>query len=216
MNRGVVLVVMVLLMAASASAQKVFLGPALTFKGGLNVGNIPDGQKTAFDIHVMPDITANVLWLFNKGASLGLLGDVGYATYSFRMMPENENLATDDATIIIQTSYFIVAPGFFFSGFTVGVAIGFPAALNSKSVSGSLSVDGSTDDLNTLIELRGGGMIPLWDTQTGRLSLIVHFGYGLTGLLKMEKSVQNSTPRFCRAASAWPTTSTSPTCLNDA
>ncbi len=187
MYRGVLLFAALLMLASSVSAQKVFLGPTLLFKGGVNVGNIPEGQKTAFDFHAMPDITGNVLWLFNKGASLGLMGDVGIATYSFRMRPENENLADDDNTFVFKPSYFIVAPSFFFSGFTLGVAFGFPSNIDVRNVSGNQIVTSTeSSDLNTLIELRAGGMIPVWDHDTGRLSVIVHAGYGLTGLYKDE------------------------------
>ncbi len=169
-----------------ALSQKLFVGPTLMFKGGLNAGNIPDGQKTAFNIHTMPDITANILWLFNKGANLGLMGDVGLATYSYRMRPESESIANDENTLVTETQYFIVAPSFFFSGFTIGAAFGFPTSIDISNVSGSMIVTStSTDNLTSpLIELRAGGMIPVWETPTGRLSAIVQFGYSLTGQVK--------------------------------
>lgn len=166
-------------------AQKVLLGPSLVVKGGVNAGNIPEGQKTAFNFHGGPDFSANILYLFNKDMNIGIMGDIGYSTYSYRMRPESESIANDDNTSVIKPSYVVLAPSFFMGGFTIGVALGFPSSYSVSNVSGKIKSDLPTDNLKSpMIELRIGGMIPLYDFVGGRISIIPQVGYMVSGMVK--------------------------------
>ncbi|MCO6466697.1 MAG: hypothetical protein J5I53_08785 [Bradyrhizobiaceae bacterium] len=192
MRKYVVLALMATCLVAGASAQKVFLGPTLLFKAGVNGGNIPEGQKTAMNFNGAPDISANLLWLFNKDANIGLIADLAYNTVSYRMRPESEALATDDNTIIIKPSYFTIAPSIYFSGFTLGVGFGFPTAISVATVSGA-SMSSNTDNMQSpAIDVRVGGMIPVLEHSTGRLSALIHFAYSLTGINKSITGVDDT------------------------
>lgn len=184
MRKMGLLIVALALTAISAQAQKVFLGPTLLFKAGVNAGNIPEGQKTAMNFNGAPDISANVLWLFNKNSNLGIIGDIAYSTLSFRMRPESEAAANDDNTSVIKPTYLTIAPSFYFSSFTVGLGINLPMGMNVSTVSGT-EISTNSDNLQSpLLDVRLGGMIPVLEHETGRLSVLVHFAYAISGLSK--------------------------------
>ena len=152
--RKIVLLVAVLIgmtAVSEAQLQRYYIGPSILFKGGLNATDIPEGLKTDPNFNGLPDFGITFKWMFDKNSALGLLVDANYATYSYRMRPENESLANDNNTFVIKPQYFTLAPGLYFSGVTLGVAFGFPASYTINSVAGG---DGTgswqafTDDLN--------------------------------------------------------------------
>lgn len=192
MRNTAALVIALIIGALGAQAQKVFLGPTLLFKGGVNAGNIPEGQKTAMNINSMPDISANVLWLFNKGANLGIIGDIAYSSVSFRMRPESESVANDNNTSIINPTYLTISPGLYLSSFTLGLGISLPMGMNVSTVSGT-ELSTSTDNLQSpLLDVRIGGMVPVFEHETGRLSVLVHFAYAISGLNKSITGVDDT------------------------
>ncbi len=192
MNRVFTLLVVMMLAVSAMSAQKLFLGPSILFKGGVNAGEIAEGQKTAMNINAMPDISANMLWMFNKDSNLGLIADIGYTSLSFRMRPEEESIVTDYNTVIYKPSYITIAPQFYMSGFTIGVGFSLPAGMNVSTVSGT-TISTSTDNLNSpVVDIRLGGMIPVWEMRSGRLSILIHASYTLTGLMKTADGEDNT------------------------
>lgn len=192
MRKGLTLLLVLAMLATAASAQKVFLGPTLLFKGGVNGGNIPEGSKTSMNINLMPDISANLLWLFNKNANIGVAADLAYSSLSFRMRPENESVANDDNTIVVKPSYFTIAPSVYFSGVMLGLGVNFPVGLSVASVSGN-EISSNADNLQSpLLDFRAGGMIPVMENQSGRLSILLHFAYTLAGINKQQTGVDDT------------------------
>ena len=164
MKKALLLLAILAAVATTAEAQRkqIYLGPSLLFKGGVNAGNIPEGTKTGFDFHAMPDIGVTFKYMFSKTSAMGATLDLEYATQSFRMRPESEAAANDNNTIIYQPSYFSIAPNVFLSGVTLGAAFGFPTAFSVTNVAGDDFGDlgGTSDNLTSpSIEIRLGGMI---------------------------------------------------------
>ena len=176
--------------AGHAQLQQYYLGPTLLFKGGVNAANIPDGLKTEANFNVIPDFGITFRWMFDKNSAIGLLFNAEYATYSFKMRPESESFANDNNTFIFKPSYFSFAPGIYFSGVTFNVAFGFPASYTVATVAGD---DGTgtwspvSSDLNSpSIELQLGGMITVWETDTGELNILLRGGYMVNGMYKTD------------------------------
>jgi len=188
MKKVLILLAVLVAVATNVEAQRkqLYLGPSLLFKAGVNAGNIPESQKTAVNFHFLPDIGLTFKYMFSKSSAVGAVLDVEYATYSFRMRPENESTVTDDNTIITQPSYFSIAPNLYLSGVTIGAAFGFPTALSMSTVSGN-DFDVSSDNLNSpSIELRIGGMIKAMESDGGELNIVIRGGYNVTGLYSAE------------------------------
>lgn len=186
MKRALTLLSIVAVMTIAATGQNMYLGPSVVFKGGTNAGNIPEGTKTAANFNGIPDIGLTYKWMFDKESSLGLLFDAEYATYSFRMRPEDEDFANDDNTFIYKPSYISLAPGLFFSGVTLNVAFGFPASYTVKSVAGddaNTFFEVTQQDLNApSIEIRLGGMIRAIKSDMGEFNIVLRAGYMVTGM----------------------------------
>lgn len=190
MKRVLVLLSVVAVMTTTAFSQNMYLGPSVVFKGGTNAGSIPDGVKTGANFNGIPDIGLTFKWMFDKESSLGLLFDAEYATYSFRMRPEDEEVADDNNTYIYKPSYISLSPGLFFSGFTLNFAFGFPSSINVQNVAGDEGGAFYTltqQDLNgPSIEIRLGGMIRAIKSDAGELNIVLRAGYMLTGTLQPE------------------------------
>lgn len=194
MKRVLVLLSVVAVMTTTAFSQNIYLGPSVVFKGGTNAGNIPEGTKTAFNFNGLPDIGLTFKWMFDKESSLGLLFDAEYATYSFRMRPEDENVANDDNTFVYKPSYISLSPGLFFGGFTLNFAFGFPSAYSVQTVSGNDPgfFEVTQQDLNgPSVEIRLGGMIRAIKSDAGELNIVVRAGYMLTGMYQPEYFTNN-------------------------
>lgn len=194
--KRIVLVIAALGVVASvgASAQNMSIGPSLLWKGGLNAGNIPEGTKTAVNINLIPDVAATFRILLNRDRTLGFTLDAGYAQYTYRMRPENEQLVTDQNTIIYKHTFFNLAPMFYFAGFQVGASFGFPLAYNMRRADGSSQADLTTTQTSPNVELRLAGMIPVFRDKTGQVNVLIHGGYMLTGVIdKSNFSAGNDT-----------------------
>lgn len=194
MRRVLTLLVMVAVVTIAATSQNMYLGPSVVFKGGTNAGNIPTGTKTEANFNGIPDIGLTFKWMFDKESSLGLLFDAEYATYSFRMRPEDETFATDDYTYIYKPSYISFAPGLYFSGVTLNVAFGFPSGYNVQSVSGNENTpfEVTQQDLNApSVEIRLGGMIRAIKSDLGEFNVVLRAGYMVTGMYQPDYFTNN-------------------------
>ncbi|MBU3740768.1 MAG: hypothetical protein FGM24_00620 [Candidatus Kapabacteria bacterium] len=178
------------LAAVSASAQMLSAGAGLLYKGGFNGGTIRDGRKTDLNFNGMVDLSAIGLLRFSKTSDMGFMLEIGTAEYSFRMRPQDEDVATDANTGVYSISKFAVTPSLYLGGFTLGASFGFGDTQTVENVDGS-AVDmlRSFTDFGQVvvvasptIELRIGGMIPLWKHDDGVLNLNLSAGYMLPGL----------------------------------
>lgn len=192
MKKTLLIVAALCLVAGSAHAQlrQFYIGPSVVFKGGINAANIPEGLKTGANFNGIPDMGFTFRWMFDKNSALGLCLDGEYSTYSFRMRPENESVANDDNTYVYKPQYITISPGLFFSGITLNLAINLPTGIDVSSVSGNASPTlftvTSNDMTSPNMELRLGGQIKAWETETGVMNVVIRGGYMLTGLLKDE------------------------------
>lgn len=191
MKRSLLAAVAVMTLAAvSASAQLLSAGAGFLYKGGFNGGTIRDGRKTDINFNSMVDLSAIGLLRFSKTSDMGFMLEIGTAEYSFRMRPENEDVANDGNTGLYSISKFAITPSLYLGGFTLGASFGFG---DEQTVE---NIDGSPVDIlrpftdfgqpvivaSPTIELRIGGMIPLWKHDDGVLNLNLSAGYMLTGL----------------------------------
>lgn len=192
MMRSIITVTAVaVLAAASASAQMLSAGAGFLYKGGLNGGTIREGRKTDLNFNGMVDLSAMGLLRFSKTSDMGLMLEIGTAEYSFRMRPENEDVATEANTGIYSVSKFAITPSLYLGGFTLGASFGFGDTYDLENVDGSAAdaLRPFTDfaqvavvPASPTIELRLGGQIGLWKHDDGVLNLNLHAGYMLPGL----------------------------------
>jgi len=183
-KRVLLIILLTIAVGAPAVAQTLFVGPGILFKGGLNAGDIPEGSKTTANINFVPDINGTLKYIFAKESGVGLLFDLGYNTASYRMRPENEQIANDNNTYIYKVGFVMFAPSLYLSGFTLGAGVGLPVSSTVSNVSGTSSSTASdlSNHASPYVEIRIGGMIQALKTESGELNIVVQGGYGVTGL----------------------------------
>ncbi|MCL5991939.1 MAG: hypothetical protein M1419_07545 [Bacteroidetes bacterium] len=149
------------------------IGPFITLKGGVNAADVPQGIKNGFTINGLPDFGASGYIPFGEKSQFGLAVDLAYSTYAYDMKVNNSgNLKTS------SINYFTLGTNIFIYGFTTGLNFGIPISGNIEYPYTEKTK--TTDDMNLMVEFKIGGMIPLYYDETGRVNLIIQFGYFLT------------------------------------
>ena len=176
--------------AGSAQTQTwIGFGPFLSVKPGVNMSEIMDGRKTGLTV-VAPDFGGTLL-LSLKNIKLGIMLDLGYNTCKVLDKPENN--PPDNQIITTSVNYFSIAPSFTYSGLVIGLNIGMPlsASMDTKAGDNLTKFNDKTDNFNSLMELRFGGMIPLVEDATGRLNITIMGNYMLSTLVKNDNTSFN-------------------------
>lgn len=167
------------------------LGPSLSVKPGVNMSDIPDKHKTGLTV-VVPDFGATLLMSL-KNVKLGVMLDLGYNTS--KVLDKPNDGATDENTDITSIHYFNIGPSFTYSGILIGLNYGIPLSGDTTNKAGTKVREfPNTDNVNSLLELRFGGTIPLVEDPTGRFCITIMGNYMLSSLYKdYDKPVNNPT-----------------------
>jgi len=145
--------------------------------GGLSIfnGTVPDGSKT--DIHSA--YTFGLLGTYAANRDIGFALGLGYEARG--MFFKQQNVTTPNETININ--YFSIQPSVKFKSFLLGVNIGLPMS-SSVDTSGNPSPSNlssfAKSNLNTLIDIRAEGLLPIVENDFGNLYFIIQASYPLT------------------------------------
>jgi hypothetical protein len=156
------------------------VGPFLTGKAGVNTSDVPQGTKNGFTINGMPDLGITAYFPFAKNGKFGATLDLAYSNlaYDLKEYGNESNKST------LTYSYFTIAPNVHIFGFLLGLGINIP--LDMK-VDQNYATAIEKEFLGTVIDFRLGGMVPLFENETGRLNLIINGAIALTGTLNESK-----------------------------
>jgi hypothetical protein len=177
-----IILVIILLSAYSNSISKEpglpGVGAFLSLKGGVNAAEVPNGIKNGFVFNGIPDFGLTGYLPFSKTSTVGISLDLAYNTYAYKFKyPAYEET--------IKVSYFGIGPSLNASGFLLGLNIGIPL---SASLEGDFSGSPDTENYATFVEIRIGGMIPVYEDKTGILNINLMGGYFLTGQENTDKT----------------------------
>lgn len=164
----------------SANAQdenlKLFprytLGTYFSFKAGVNGGNTPEGRQNGLSFNGIPDFGLIGYFPFDVEPDLGLLYDIGYNSYSFKM----KSFSTDEK-FTESFSYFSISARFFFTGFFLGFGINFPVRADFGA-----TIDNSK--LQTNYDVKLGWMYNVRTDEVGEFNVFVQGSYMLNGIFK--------------------------------
>lgn len=155
----------------AAPYKKLEFGPFGS--GGLSVfqGDVPDGSKT--DIHAAFAFGAMGAFAFNPewGASLA----IAYDSRGMYFHQEAQDVPNQDFTF----NYLSLQPSLKFKNFLLGINIGVPMGGTSKVTTslGSVSSDIQDTSLNTLIDIRIAGLLPIVENDMGNLDFYIQASY---------------------------------------
>jgi hypothetical protein len=154
------------------------IGPYVTLKSGVNANSVPNGIKNGFNINPLPDFGATIYFPLSSESKFGITCDLGYTTYSYKLKWTDD----PDNPWTNEFSYFTINPNLHIYGFLLGISVGFP--MNANTDNNLYKPFYTTDNLNTLFEVRIGGMIPIFESFFGRLNILISGGYVLSGIYK--------------------------------
>ena len=151
-------------------------GPMLT--GGLSIlwpGTIPDGSKT----DIRPAFTAGVLGTYAANRDIGFALALGYESRGMFFKEQNKT----DPNETIGFNYFTIQPSVRFKSFLIGVNINLPMSSSFSYTTTYYPTNPnsfSKDSLNTLVDLRVEGLLPIVENDFGNLYFIIQASYSLT------------------------------------
>lgn len=147
------------------------------FTAGLSIfqGDVPQGAKT--DVHFAFTGGALVAYSFHPhwGFALGL----GYDSRGMYYHEEGKDIPNIDYAL----NYFSIRPSIKFKQFLLGVNIGLPLSGHSKWNTGSNPPDPQTVEtdikasMNTMIDLRAEGLLPIVENDNGALYFVMSAAY---------------------------------------
>lgn len=167
--------------AYSQDNYNMCIGTYISAKMGINGVNPPNGRQNGINFNSLPDFGMEYYVPLSMTSQLGLLFDLGYSTYSYKIKAYPyllNTFITWDSVFTHQYSYVTLGTNLFFDGMTLGFNIGFPSS--AKLMTATIK----TSDLSTILELTIGGRINLFGDETGRFTLYINGGYMISGIYK--------------------------------
>jgi hypothetical protein len=149
--------------------------------GGASVfnGTVPDGSKT--DIRVA--YTFGALGTYAANRDIGFALGLGYESRG--MFFKQQNVTTPNETITLN--YLSIQPSIRFKSFLLGVNIGLPMSGHVDANTGApapypstYSADIGKDTLNTVIDIRAAGLLPIVENDFGNLYFLIEASYPLS------------------------------------
>jgi hypothetical protein len=174
------------------SAGELSIGASVLGKAGINATETPEFTKTDYNINSMPDIGVSALYLFSNNSNTGVMLDLGYDSYSYRMRYYEANPLFDGAIMTHSVRKISIAPSLYLGGFQLGVAFGMNSGYAQLDNDGNTLSDNDSDVPGFTTELRVGAMIPIMRGKTSSLNLNSRGGYMLTETFTNAQRALNS------------------------
>ena len=156
--------------------KRIMVGPEFLAGPCAFIGTIPNGLKTDMRFAFETGILSYINITPSFGFTLGL-------AYDGRGMNFHDQNNSSELTNTV-INYFSIQPGLKFKDFTLGVGIGIPFGGNyaSEGVTAPAMASGNLNasDMNTLVELRIGGMVPIVESESGDFRFMINGSYPLT------------------------------------
>lgn len=163
------------------------LGSFLTGKGCVNTVDPPQGIKNDFQLSKLPDFGVKFSYRF-QGTSTKLFADISYLSVFMKYkLYNNPNINWTN-----EFHYLNFGFGFEFSNFLLSLNLGLPTS-GKWGFAQNFSVDLEKEDMNTMLQLRVGAIIPIIKDIIGDLNFIILADYFLVGALSQDS---NYNPRI--------------------
>jgi hypothetical protein len=161
--------------APSEPWKNITLGPLFSAGAAVDAGTVAKGSKTnyAFAFSAGADVDFPVTP--NFAANLAL----AYDARSINFHDQN----TDANKVDYTFGYFEIRPELRFSGFMIGLGIGVPVSASATGGGTVTSPAIGSSAMNTLFEVRLGGMIPVVESNTGSLDFTIEGSYAFTKIV---------------------------------
>jgi hypothetical protein len=149
-------------------------GISVLTKMGINASEVRTDYQNALSYLGGVDVAAMVYVPMANDSRTGVFFEVGYTNTPWAIKRYYDKEVSE-----INQKYLTISPIIMMSGFCIGADLGFKVFDNwvdEKVLFGLLPYD---DDFN--LNLRIGGMMPLYTTEMGTLNFVVNASYSVTG-----------------------------------
>jgi hypothetical protein len=157
--------------------KHIQVGAGGTLGASIFNGTVPDGSKT--DIH-FPAYLIQAMGIYAFHPYWGVALGVGYESRGMYFKQQN----VTEPNVDFSLNYFSLQPSIKFKQFLLGVTIGLPLGASVKSNPGSgvpsRTTDIGKDTMNTLIDIRIGGMLPIVESDAGSLYFLINASWNLS------------------------------------
>lgn len=165
--------------SSSDNWRDVLTGPYFTGGGAVNAGTVPTGSKTNYKFAWGLGVASEVPMAKN----ISVEGEIGYDARSISFFKQDDENFKFDYTF----NYFAVRPSIMLSDFKLGVGIGVPLGYSITTQLGanqpSATTSGGASGMTLLFELRLGAIIPIIQSDNGRLNLVIDASYALSNIV---------------------------------
>ena len=154
------------------------------FTAGLSIfqGDVPTGAKT--DVHFA--FTGGALAMYSFHPHWGFALGLGYDSRGMYYHKEGKDIPNIDFVL----NYFSIRPSIKFKQFLLGVNIGLPLSGHSKWNTGfnppgvqTVEGDANKDSLNTMIDIRAEGLLPIVENDNGALFFVMSASYCVSDVM---------------------------------
>lgn len=162
--------------SVNAQPKKIYpmsVGAYINGKVGVNAAEVPNGVKNGVLVLNGVDFGAVGYFPFSKTSNTAGLLEIGYSSFPFKLAAAGNSSIESD----IKMNYVTVSPQIYFSGFTIGCDLGFHASTEIKN--NKFEFEDEVGEF--MLNIKLGGMIPIWVTETGRINLLLKGIYAITG-----------------------------------
>lgn len=180
MRKTLTMIMLVIASVATLSAGDLSIGASVLGKAGINATETPEYTKTDLNVNSMPDIGVSALYLFSRTSNTGVMLDLGYDSYSYRMKYYEANPMFDNAIMTHSLRKISIAPSLYLGGFQIGVAFGLNSGYAQLDKDGNTISEDDSGVSSTTTELRIGAMIPIVRGKSSSLNLNIRGGYMLS------------------------------------
>lgn len=153
-------------------------------KGCINAVEPPQGLKNDFQLSRFPDFGGKFTYQFQPNSSTKLIFDVSYLSVYYKLKLYN------NASInwVNEFHYLNFGLGFEFSSMFISINLGIPTTGAFSSNSSTGKIDLKTEEMNTMLQLRFGGSIPISSSEIGSFNFLIYGDYFLIGALAQESN----------------------------
>jgi hypothetical protein len=161
--------------------KHIEVGPFVTFGASIFQGDVPEGSKT--DVH-FPAFSLGATGIYSFHPYWGAALSLGYESRGIWFKKEDVKEPNEDITL----NYLTIRPSIKFKQFLLGINIGLPLSssfeYHGTSYFPTNPASFTKDSLNTLIDIRLEGMLPITESETGALYFHINASYCLSSAIK--------------------------------
>lgn len=171
--------------------------------GGLSIfqPTPPDGTKT----DIQPAYTFGVLGTYAANRDIGFALGLGYESRGMFFKEQNKTEPNE----IFTFGYLAIQPSLRFKSFLIGINVDIPMSFNATINPGSGLPSSSRsigkDTMNTLIDIRAEGLLPIVENDFGNLYFVIQASYclsdavGMGGFYTVGQNLANSPDRVTKS-----------------